>query len=544
MIKLLKKKKKEEKKEEDKKMPLLLIYRETLKKLLSLKQRVKKEPNKGHSEEFFKIFRLFAQKFFQIRYEFTYQELVKETNKIKLGDDAKLMLKSLATDMSKSAFSNQDFSNDQLLQQINQFEDLLIQVSIELNDPGSKRSKKTKTHKFGFKNLAKKAKGLMKKAKKKKRPPKDHLREMYVLFRKGYGALEKREANNARKVLTQINQMYEKLASFEREQFDDEIIEFQKEIEELEGDFEKQSDQDLSKIYKKFASAYEALENSQMHKAWEIVKQINILCQKLPAPQAEEFIPEIKELKQEIRKINAKDVKIEEKPKPVVKPKTQDKKAKKPEKQVEQVKAVKSEQKKDHYKPKMFGDSNKKTDTPVDLKEPKKDLNKQDSENNLIKDELKAELKKELKKELEDEFKTKENGLVKLNKKQDDKEQGIKAQDKTEKQVEDLHLEAVKKKEAHFKTNKKESEDSEQEIIDETKDSANELKEPKTKEDLEAMIHAAKHLLESGEYNNAKEYYQEAMKFKTKLGLKSRTKRKIDYELMGIGVDLKLAGLA
>jgi len=490
------------------------------------------------------------------------------------------MLKSLATDMSETAFSNKDYTDDKLLQQIIQFEDLLIQVSIELNDPESNKKPKDESAVKGKKNktkIKKTAKKLIKKVTSKKKAPKDHLREMYVLFRKGYESLEKKSSVNAKKVLIQINEMYKGLASFEKEQFDEEIIELQKEINELEGKFEREAEKDLSNLYKLFASAYEALEESKVERALSIIGEIERLSQNYSPTEVEQFKIEIEELRAEVRNIHAENekedldkIKVEPEPES----KIQDKKdVSKQESSVEESKKivstektpdttgiVKEEKLKTGGEPKVFGKE------PEDKTKP--DIETKSSPKPVSKEKLKEELKQELKKELKEELKVREDPKRDIESEKVDKESesGLITLGKEDKKVDDLHLEAVKKDGDHFITSKptEEIKDTGAKIASETKkvsvsvSNTNEhedvkvekvkdteqIKKPKTQEDLDAMIHAAKQLLQSGNYVEAKSYYDEAMKFKSKLSLQSRTKRKIDYELMGIGVDLKLSGLA
>ncbi len=218
----------EEKKEtpEEKQEKEIRLDKEALQNVLNLKNRIKENPNKNYTNEFYTIVRDFFKRHFKINYEFTYKELAKEVEKEKIKDDLKQEIMVFAEELGDIGFDGQ--TQLDTMGKLLDFQDILIKITL-------KDQQEIKKDTFGFfKNLFKreKDKSSVKNIFKKRKD----LSEMYSLFRSCYSSLKQDKVSEARDTLSNITEEYEKLTEKQKEKFEKDISELKKQIRKIEED--------------------------------------------------------------------------------------------------------------------------------------------------------------------------------------------------------------------------------------------------------------------------------------------------------------------
>ncbi len=236
----------------------------TLESLVELKEKLGSEPDQDYSRDFSAIVKEFFQKFFKIKYKFTYEELISEAEKSRLSDDLKIKISSLLEELSSMEYSGKGFDQKTLPRQLQRFEDLVIKLSYVKAVPGQKSGGS---------------------AKKQKAPKKERLQKEPSPLE---SFKEKAEETLGKKTKG-------KKASKKQKQVQESAP------EELQGI----SDDELGAIYDLFSQAYEAISSNDLDKSTKLYDQIKSRCEALDSDTKEQFVEEFSNLDQSLSQLRS-----------------------------------------------------------------------------------------------------------------------------------------------------------------------------------------------------------------------------------------------
>ena len=226
------------------------VDRLTLESIVELKEKLSSNPKDDYSQNLSAIVKDFFQKFFKIKYNFTYEELITEANKGKLSSELKTRISSFLDNLTSAEYSSATSTSKTLLQRIQQFEDLVIRLSYVKVVP-QPTAKKPKAEKIQPKpalidTLKQKTSSVienLKPSKPKKElakplpeKPEDELGRIYELFSQAYEAISDSNLSTAKELSLQIKKLYASLDQDARTQFSDEITDLEQSLAQLEAE--------------------------------------------------------------------------------------------------------------------------------------------------------------------------------------------------------------------------------------------------------------------------------------------------------------------
>jgi hypothetical protein len=243
------------------------------------------------SIEFFNTVREFLESFFNIRYEFTYNELNHEIEKKKIvKGDLKKKLVSFSNELSLKEYSDKGISKDELLRLISSFRNIVIELTSAATSEngGVSGAERIRTPLLRIRWMFNKFLPNLEKR---------GVKQIYKLLIKADNAVKNNDLATAKNFYRGIIWRYRISTIGERKKLYPRIGRIYKNISQLELDSE------LRRIDHLLSKGYRLTDSNQQEEAKEIYAELNNIYTELPQKEKRRLYPELARFYKQISKV-------------------------------------------------------------------------------------------------------------------------------------------------------------------------------------------------------------------------------------------------